>query len=121
MPTILVIDDEPQMLKMLERVLSMEGYTVLTAPDGKQGLNICRTNPIDLVITDVIMPEVEGLEVVMTLKRMLPAVKIIAISGGGRNQPTDYLFIAGRLGAHRTFVKPLDRKELLSAVKELLE
>ncbi len=121
MANILVIDDEPQMLKMIERILSLEGYTVLTAQDGKQGLNLCKTNTIDLVITDVIMPEVEGLEVVITLKRILPNVKIIAISGGGRNQPNDYLYVADMLGAHRTFVKPIDRKVLLNSVKELLE
>lgn len=121
MPNILVIDDEPQVLNMLQKMLELEGYTVLTAVDGKQGLRICETSAVDLVVTDVVMPEVEGLEVIMTLKRSSPNVKIIAISGGARIQPHDYLDMAGMLGAHRTFTKPFKRQEMLDAIKELLE
>lgn len=121
MSTILVIDDEPQILNMLQKMLELEGYTVLTAADGKQGLRACEKNPIDLVITDVVMPEVEGLEVIMSLKKSYPTIKIIAISGGARIQPGDYLNMAEIFGAQRTFTKPFERQAMLDAVKELLD
>jgi YesN/AraC family two-component response regulator len=76
---------------------------------------------VDLVITDVLMPEKDGLEVIMEIRAKLPQVKIIAISGGGRISHTDYLVAARRLGAHRTLSKPFIRQELLDTLHELLE
>jgi YesN/AraC family two-component response regulator len=120
MPSILIIDDDAQILKMLRQILERESYDVTEAFNGKQGLRLYRKNPTDLVITDIIMPEKEGIEIIIELKRDYPDVKIIAISGGGRINPEDYLDIAKRLGAHRIFTKPVERKELLNAVRELL-
>ena len=120
MSSILIIDDDPQILKMLRQILEREGYEVTEASNGKQGVRLYRKNPADLVITDIIMPEKEGIEIIIELKRDYPDVKIIAISGGGRINPEDYLDIAKKLGAHRIFSKPVERKELLNAVRELI-
>lgn len=120
MPQILVIDDDLQTLFLLREMLDQAGYGVLVAPDGKEGIRVCESTRVDLVITDVFMPEMEGLAVIMALRREFPDIKIIAVSGGGRIGPDDYLKMAGKLGANRTFTKPLGRNVLLDAVKELV-
>jgi CheY-like chemotaxis protein len=120
MVRILVIDDDEQMLLMLRTMLERAGYEVLVALDGIRGMKACRSTPVDLVITDIVMPEMEGLEIIMALKREFPSMKIIAVSGGARNKPGDYLRMAAGLGANRTFTKPFDRREMLTAIKELV-
>ncbi len=120
MTCILVIDDDEQIRKMFRSLLEREGYEVKVAPDGKQGILQYRNNPADLVILDIIMPEKEGLETIMDLRRDFPDIKIIAISGGGRIGPEDYLMMAKNLGAMRTFVKPVERYALLKAIGELI-
>lgn len=120
MPLILIIDDDNQVRGMLRQTLERAGYDVLDAPNGKEGIKLYRQDPADLVITDLIMPEKEGIETIIELRRDFPAVKIIAISGGGRNDPEEYLHMAKTLGAQRTFTKPFERKELLEAVRELI-
>ncbi|MBN2340181.1 MAG: response regulator [Deltaproteobacteria bacterium] len=119
MTRILVIDDDVQICNMLERFLSRKGYEVDIAYDGNQGITKFDKARTDLVITDLVMPEKEGIETVMELRAKSPAVKIIAISGGGRVGPESYLEIARELGAQRTFEKPVDFEELLGAVEEL--
>ncbi|MBL7178351.1 MAG: response regulator [Desulfobacteraceae bacterium] len=121
MARILIIDDDPQILNMLGQTLEREGYEVIGAPDGKEGLRLYRENPTDLIIADLIMPEKEGIETIMELRRDFPDVKIIAISGGGRLDPEQYLSMAKSFGAQYTFAKPVAREELLNAVRELLE
>ncbi len=120
MARILIIDDDPQILDMLGQTLEREGHEVVDAPDGKEGLKLYRENPTDLIITDLIMPEKEGIETIMELRRDFPDVKIIAISGGGQIDAEQYLSMAQKLGAQRTFAKPVERDELLKAVRELL-
>ena len=117
---ILVMEDDEQMCSMLRQVLENAGYTVIDAPDGKVGMRLYRENDVDLVITDIIMPEKEGIETIRELKQENPDVKIIAISGGGIINPEDYLQIAERLGVQRTFAKPFDNEEILGAVNELI-
>jgi DNA-binding NtrC family response regulator len=117
---ILIIDDDVQILNMLRQTLEREGYDVLKASNGKQGIRLYREEPVDLIITDIIMPEKEGIETILELKRDYPDVKIIAISGGGRIGPEEYLDMAEKLGAQRTFIKPVERKQLLNAVRNLL-
>jgi CheY-like chemotaxis protein len=121
MARILIIDDDVQTLNMLRKMLEREGYEVMDAPDGKEGLKLYRENPTDLIITDLIMPEMEGIETIQELKQDFPDIKIIAMSGGGRVGPGDYLHLAKMLGAQRTFAKPVERKELLKAIRELLK
>ncbi len=121
MKRILVIDDDAQVRQMLKQTLERAGYEVVDAADGAKGIKFYRDEPTDLVITDIIMPEKEGIETIMELKRDFPDVKIIAVSGGGRVDPGHYLEIACRLGADRTFTKPFDRVELLEAIQQLLD
>jgi DNA-binding response OmpR family regulator len=115
-----VIDDDPQIREMLEQLLERAEYEVLVAPDGKVALKLHQANPADLIITDIVMPEKEGLETIMEFRRTFPTVKIIAISGGGRIGPTEYLHSAKLLGAHRTLSKPFEVQALLDAIRELL-
>ena len=120
MAKILIIDDEEQVRLYLRSILEPEGYEVVEAPDGKVGLQLYREEPVDLIITDVFMPEKEGLETIRELRSEYPEVKIIAISGGGRDIDLDFLPLAKQLGALRTLKKPFDRQEMLDAVKEVL-
>jgi DNA-binding NtrC family response regulator len=120
MNRILVIDDDVQFRQMLRQMLERAGYEVVEAKDGKEGTKLFRALPTDLVITDIIMPEQEGLATIMELKRDFPDVEIVAISGGGRIDSKNYLELAEQFGVTRTFGKPLDREEFLAAVKELL-
>ena len=117
---VLVIDDDEQMRKLLRQVMEWAGYEVVEAEDGRAGMKMQRKLQADLVITDLIMPEQEGLETITALKNLYPAVRIIAISGGGRIGPEAYLPAAKELGADRVFSKPFDVKELAHTVKELL-
>ena len=120
MVRILIIDDDPQILDMLGQVLEREGYDIVKASNGREGIKLYRENPVDLIITDIIMPEKEGIETIFELRKDFPDLKIIAISGGGRIDPEEYLFVAQKLGVQRTFAKPIARAELLKAVRELL-
>ncbi len=120
MALILVIDDDAEIRKMLRIMLEREGYEVEDAQDGDVGLTMYRERPSDLVITDIVMPEKEGIETIRTLKRENPHVKIIAMSGGGRIMPDSYLKLAKSLGADVTFTKPIEKKKLVQAIKDLL-
>jgi len=120
MARILIIDDESQIRSMLRLMLERAGYEVAEAPDGIDGIRQYRENPADLIITDLIMPNKDGIGMIIELKKEFPEVKIIAMSGGGVNRPEGYLDGAKKLGATRTLTKPIDRDEMLSAVKETL-
>jgi DNA-binding response OmpR family regulator len=121
MSKILVLDDEPSILLMIKKMLEKAGYEVIVASNGKEGMRLFERDKPDMVITDIIMPEKEGLETIFELRRMHPDLKIIAISGGGRISPDGYLPGAKLLGANMVFQKPLVQKEFLSAVASLLE
>lgn len=121
MARILVIDDDEQVLDMLYESLTREGFDVLKASNGEQGLRIYRQEPVDLIITDILMPEKEGIETIIELRQDFPDVKIIAMSGGGRIGTKDYLHLAKIFGVQRTFTKPVAREQLLDAIKELLK
>jgi CheY-like chemotaxis protein len=102
---------------MLER----DGYEVAEAPDGTQGIKAYRQKPADLIITDLIMPNKDGIGMIIELKKEFPDVKIIAMSGGGLNKPEGYLEGAKKLGAECTLTKPIEREEMLRAVKNTLK
>jgi CheY-like chemotaxis protein len=121
MARILIIDDEPQIRSMLRLMLERVGYEIAEAPDGIEGIRRYRENPADLIITDLIMPNKDGIGMIIDLKKEFPKVKIIAMSGGGVNRPEGYLDGAKKLGATRTLTKPIDRDEMLKAVKETLK
>jgi YesN/AraC family two-component response regulator len=120
MSRILLVDDDAQVRKMLKITLERAGYEIVEAADGCEAVKVYDSASIDLVITDIVMPEKEGIETIMELKSANPAVRIIAISGGGRINPEDYLKWAQRFGVANTFTKPVDREELLASVAEIL-
>lgn len=115
---ILIVDDEEQIRFVLRKILEKEGYTVREASNGNEALHTHREKQADLIITDIIMPDKEGLETILELKNEFPDTKIFAMSGGGKNSPEQYLHMARGLGADRVFIKPFNRKDILSAVAE---
>ncbi|MBW2427973.1 MAG: response regulator [Desulfobacterales bacterium] len=121
MARILIIDDEPQIRSMLRLMLERVGYEVIEAADGMEGIRQYRDNPADVIITDLIMPNKDGIGMIIELKKEFPEIKIIAMSGGGVNRPEGYLDGAKKLGATRTLTKPIDRDEMITAVKETLK
>jgi YesN/AraC family two-component response regulator len=106
---------------MLRLMLERVGYEVIEAADGMEGIRQYRDNPADLIITDLIMPNKDGIGMIIELKKEFPQVKIIAMSGGGVNRPEGYLDGAKKLGASLTLTKPIDRDEMINAVKETLK
>ena len=121
MKQILIMDDESQIRSMLKKMLEQEGFNVIVASDGKEGMNLFKKEPCDLVITDIIMPGKEGIEIIQALRKEYPDVPIIAMSGGGRNSPDSYLNIAKLMGAHAIFEKPIKKEKLLNAVRKALK
>lgn len=117
MKRILIVDDNLMMRKLIRNVFTNEHYEIVEAENGIEGLEIARKQDIDLVITDIIMPVMEGLELIMHLKRDFPGIKIIAISGG---KPY-YLYMAKKLGIQGIFTKPLNLQQFLGAVKKLIQ
>ena len=117
---VLVIDDEPAVRYALTRILESNGFEVTTAPDGLRGMVQFRSCRPDLVITDLIMPEQEGMQTIQQLRQADPGVKILAISGGGRLVNIDFLQVALHLGADGVLAKPFDSQELLLTVRRLL-
>ena len=120
MTRILVVDDDLQLREMLRQMLEQVGYEIIDAPNGKVALDLYRESPTDLIITDLIMPEKEGIETIIELRREFPDARIIAISGGGRFVTEDYLYIARKLGALHTLSKPFKRQDMLDAVADVL-
>ena len=121
MASILIIDDDESILSVLKERLMCEGFNVLTASDGKEGMNLFNDNQVDLVITDIIMPDKDGFETIIELKRICPDIKIIAMSGGGHGHPKYYLDTAKCFRAKYTFEKPFKTSDLVEAVHELLK
>jgi len=120
MPHLLVIDDDDQLRPMLRMSLEQMGHTVAEARNGNEGLAEHARHPADLILTDLIMPDKDGLETIMALKKENPGVKIIAMSGGGRNTASGYLQVAKLMGAGYVLAKPFTLDELNVAVHGLL-
>src|ERR1700687_5518075 len=118
MATILLVDDDDQLRTMLSDALTRAGYQVQEASDGQQAINLYSSHPTDLVITDLVMPGKEGLEMIVEFKRLYPKGKIIAISGAG--SVGGYLKMAKAFGAQRVLAKPFSEEEILEAVSEVL-
>lgn len=101
-------------------VLSRQGYEVLTAANGREGVKLFNSTPADLVISDILMPEMDGLEALKQLRQLSPNLKLIAVSGGGVRLKMDVLRVAELLGAAATFEKPYKIDALLASVRQLL-
>jgi DNA-binding response OmpR family regulator len=121
MANILLVDDDAPLLRLVVEYLSRAGHAVTTAANGNEAMRLVQDSTFDLVITDLIMPEKEGMAIIMDLRRTIPTLKIIAISGGGRIDGGDYLAIAKQLGASETLSKPFSAKELLDVVSTVLK
>jgi CheY-like chemotaxis protein len=117
---ILLVDDDELFRAMLRRTLANEGYDVVEAANGNEAMKVQRDTPAALLLTDLFMPEKEGLETIQEFRRKHPAVKIIAMTGGGPLNPDDFLAIAKLFGASRTFAKPFANSDLITALEELL-
>ena len=120
MQSILVIDDDKLMCLALARILVSAGYEVAQAYNGEEGLQKYRSGKFDLVITDLIMPDKEGIQIIRELRKEDSAIRIIAMSAGGRGGATDYLKWARLMGAKQCLSKPIRREELLGAVTSVL-
>ncbi len=114
---ILVVDDDPGVRDVIRSMLEASGYSVLLAENGREAMRLLKTERADLILTDLVMPEQEGIETIKALRREYPELKVIAMSGafGG-----DYLRIAAYLGAHATLAKPIQMETLLRLVEETL-
>jgi CheY-like chemotaxis protein len=122
---ILIIDDDPGMRRTVSRILASAGHEVIEAPDGLEGVDLFRKNHPDIVVTDIIMPNKEGIETILDLRREQSSTLILAISGGATipdrsRVPLDYLGLAKGLGADRVLAKPFRAADLLQEIDKLL-
>jgi CheY-like chemotaxis protein len=121
MAKILVIDDQLEMREVMKTLLEDQGYEVEIAQDGMDGLNRHRENPANLIITDLHMPQKDGLETIRELRDAHEDVKIIAMSGANTFMVETNLETSERIGADKAFSKPFDHDEFNQAVRELIE
>ena len=116
---ILVIDDDHLVRYAISKILQRNGYDVVTAADGKRAMALLRVELPEVVITDIIMPEQEGIETIEKVRLEYPQIKIIAISGGGRIRNVDFLEMARSFGADDVIAKPFEAEELLRRLRRL--
>jgi DNA-binding response OmpR family regulator len=116
---ILVIEDDADLAVAIQRSLELNGFAVTVESPGGQGLELQRQHPFEIVVTDIFMPETDGVEVITRLTREFLGTKIIAMSGRTERTRIDYLRFAHQFGADRVLQKPFSIDELVSAVREL--
>ncbi len=116
----ILVDDDAQVLAVMSEKLRLEGHSVAVAENGRRTIEKIQNDSFDLVITELIMREKEGLETIADIRKYCGELPIIAISGGGRVGPADYLETARFIGANMTLAKPFGRTELIKAVSKLL-
>ena len=119
--SILVVDDEPGIRELLCMMLEAAGHTVVVAEDGIQAPKVLATHPVEVVITDLLMPERDGLEFITEVRKKFPNIKIIAMSGGGHIARDSYLRIAKNFGAHFLLEKPFSQSGVLNAIEQVLK
>lgn len=120
MARVLVMDDEEELRRVLVRALERGGHVTAEAENGADGMREIKANPVDLVIADLVMPEMDGLEFMRELGRVRPGTRVIAMSGGGVWDKGSLLAVAGMLGAVKTLSKPFELDEFLKLVDEVL-
>jgi DNA-binding response OmpR family regulator len=118
---VLVIDDELEIQDLLVQMLSNEGHTVFSASDGNQGLDVVHTKQIDIVITDIVMPEKGGIETIIDMHKEYPGIKILPMSGRINMELDVFTNLCNYFGAAQGLAKPFGREELLKAVNSLLD
>ncbi len=117
--SVLIVDDNADSREILRALLELEGYEVHLARDGEQALRLQRSAPADVVVTDIFMPDKDGVETIRDLSSEFPQTKIIAMSGAA-NYKVDYLSLSLELGAAKVLRKPFDADALLDALREVL-
>ena len=117
---ILIIDDDDALRATMRDMLEDAGFDVLDAANGARGIAVLETAPVDLVITDILMPEKEGIETIREIRQRYPDVKVIAASGGGQTGNVAFLDLAKKLGAHEVMEKPIHMDPLVDTVRKLL-
>lgn len=120
MASILIIDDDDTIRSVIAQAMEVAGHSVREASNGNEGLQLYRAAPADLVLTDIVMPDKEGLATIMELRRDFPRARIIAMSGGFAHNSRVYLHMAERFGAVRVLRKPLRLAELETMIAEVL-
>jgi CheY-like chemotaxis protein len=120
MPGVLIVEDDKELREMLKMMLLRRNFTVLEAENGKSAIMHFKPLLTDVVVTDLIMPEEDGLKVVIKLRELKPSIKIIAISGGGKVGPGSYLNLAKALGADAVYSKPFSLNDLVAKIEQLL-
>jgi YesN/AraC family two-component response regulator len=120
MAHILLVDDEPLVVEALSSAMISKGHRVVTATNGIEGMKRFAEGLFDLVITDIIMPDKEGIEMIMEMRRQAPDTRIVAISGGGRTGNVEFLQMAKKLGAMTTLKKPIRLAELYATLEQCL-
>jgi len=121
MKRILVIDDEVGARQLLRRVLEREGYFIVEAKDGEEGINLFLADSCDMIITDLVMPVKDGLKTIIDVREFAPTVPVLAISGGGTIAKERYLSAAGFIERVETLAKPFTHGELVNAVQRMLK
>ena len=116
---VLVVDDDAGMRNFLRMLLELEGYEIATAVDGIEALEAQRQDPAAIILTDIFMPEAEGMETIVQLRKEFPDAKIIVMSGGGSYRGVDYLALARELGAAKALKKPFAPQDLIDAMREI--
>jgi two-component system, chemotaxis family, chemotaxis protein CheY len=117
---ILLVDDDEPLRRMIRLTLEQRGFSVVEAKDGNDALAEHTKSPCDLILTDVLMPQRDGLELILALRQVAPSPKLIAMSGGGQLSAARYLRIARRLGAVRILEKPFTAPELIAAIDDAI-
>ncbi len=118
MPGILIVEDNRELREMLKESLTRKNFIVQEADNGKDAIIHFKPSVTDLVLTDLIMPEEDGLKVIMKLRELKPSLKFIAISGGGKAGPASYLNLAKALGADAIYSKPFSVNEMIEKIEE---
>lgn len=120
MKNILLVDDETSLVEGISEFLTLKGHTVTTASNGVEAIAFFKNGQkFDLLITDIIMPEKDGIELILYTKSKVPGCKIIAVSGGGRISPEDYLLMAKGFKVEDTIQKPFAFSELEAKIKKI--
>jgi DNA-binding response OmpR family regulator len=118
MPRVLILEDSPDLRQLLQLELQAQGFEVAAASSGDSALELMERAPADVVLTDLFMPDKDGLETILELRARYPGARIVAMSGWESRAGLDYLKVAREIGAERTFRKPFDIGELIAALRQ---
>lgn len=122
MATILVIDDDSRIRRLMNRILSTAGYSIIEANDGREGITLAQSHQPGLIITDILMPGMEGMETLLEIRKTMPQTKVLVVSGsaGMVDTQVNYLSMAEKLGADAVLAKPFLPNELTAIVNKLI-